>query len=365
MTTNQNNDANYDKELPENLVYWISLSENLELMTLEEKAELQTWLTASSENQRLFNEFKATWKLMGNLKPIELEDSRWSEIMELVEDERRREEAQKSRRMSQIFKSYHLKTRPVMVYAYALAAIIVLTVSILLVYPSLRSGISSENSFTNRNILLQEVTTANAEHKEIELPDGTEVFLNADSKLRYPESFSKLVREVYLEGEGYFEIKHNDIPFIVRTQTTIIEDIGTEFNVKARGDKTQIVVKSGIVAVRPINAEINNKAILNAGEMSEVKKDTLLIPPHKVDIEKFLAWRQGILKFDHTPLSDVLAEITRQYNVYCQLSEMSLGRQTLTGSFNSSEPFEDVISAICLTLDLRYKKNEQGVIIYR
>ncbi|MFA6981237.1 MAG: FecR domain-containing protein [Ignavibacteriaceae bacterium] len=364
MTTNQNNDTHLDNALPENLAYWVSLSENPELMTLEEKAKLQTWLSASSENQQLFNELKAPWKLMGNLKPVELKVDRWSEIMELIRKEKLHEEEQKPNRLSQILKFYPFRTKPVMVYAYAFAAIILIAVSILFVYPYLRFGDLPGNSLANKNIELQELITANAEHKEVELSDGTVVYLNSASKLRFPKSFSNTAREVYLEGEGYFEVEHNDVPFIVRTPTAVVEDIGTEFNIKVRGEKTQIVVKSGVVAVRSIMSDVNNKVLMSAGKMSEVKKDSSPILPHKVDVERYLAWRNGTLVFEHTPLSDVLAELTRQYNVYCQLSEPTLGRQTLTGTFNN-EPLEDVLSAICLTLDLRYKKNEQGVIISR
>lgn len=146
------------------------------------------------------------------------------------------------------------------------------------------------------------------------LPDGSKVWLNAASSLRYPVSFARLKqREVSLTGEGYFEIKHlQSVPFIVHTRTTVIQDIGTRFNVMAYDDEP---VQKTTLAEGAIKLTENNKAvILQPGEQGETDRNgSLKIAKVKVDQET--SWMHNEFNFYDADLYSVMRQISRWYNV--------------------------------------------------
>lgn len=350
----------FNDKTPEKLIKWISQGEKIDNLSAAEKAELQEWLSTSPENLKRFQELESTWNLMGKFKPASPSHENWEEIMANIELERDSEIEQNENSLDfhTIGKPSSQKFHQALFYAYRIAAVITVVFSIYF----LQSYFNFDKLFED-NIALLEFTTANAQKANIKLTDGTIVHLNASSKLKYPKSFSKDVREVYLEGEAYFEVKHSDKTFIVQTPCAIIRDLGTEFNIKARGDKAQVVVKSGRVAIRSADTAFSEEIELQAGEMSEVKSGFSPTPACKVDLQRYLSWRKGLMIFELTPLADVLEELTRQYNSPFQLSDSNLAYLTLTGTFQH-EHLEDILSDICLALELNYQKSKKGVLIY-
>lgn len=348
----------FNDKSPQKLIKWISQGEKIDNLSAAEKAELQEWLSASPENLKRFQELESTWNLMEKFKPASPSREKWKKIMAGVEAEKKQEILQSSRQFHKISKPYSQKFHQSLFYAYRIAAVIIVVFSIYF----LQAYFNFDKLFQN-TLSLQEFTTANAQKAKIKLTDGTVVHLNVASKLKYPKSFSKDVREVYLEGEAYFEVKHSSKSFIVRTPYAIVRDLGTEFNIKARGDKAQVVVKSGRVAIRSADTAFNQEIELQAGEISEVKSGFSPTPARKVDLQRYLGWRKDLMIFEFTPLSGVLEELTRQYNIPCQISDSNLAHITLTGTFQH-EHLEDILSDICLALELNYQKSKKGILIY-
>jgi ferric-dicitrate binding protein FerR (iron transport regulator) len=146
----------------------------------------------------------------------------------------------------------------------------------------------------------------------LQLPDGTKVWLNAASSLKYPSSFKGKQRQVTLTGEGYFEVVHNARhPFIVKTATQTIQDIGTVFNVNAYRDEpnsTTTLVEGAIQLVTG-----NKKIILKPGQHAINQSNNIKVAD--ADVETATAWKNGQLAFHHSDLQNVLRQISRWYNV--------------------------------------------------
>ncbi|WP_439697431.1 FecR family protein [Mucilaginibacter sp. AW1-7] len=140
------------------------------------------------------------------------------------------------------------------------------------------------------------------------LPDGSKVWLNAASSLKYPTKFTT-ERLVELTGEAYFEVVHNSkMPFKVRTNNQITEDIGTAFNINSYGDEPNITTTlvEGAITV--------NKKLLKPGQAAIMAKNgTIRI--EKSDVEKSLAWKNGLFNFENMPLPEAMRQLSRWYDV--------------------------------------------------
>ncbi len=147
---------------------------------------------------------------------------------------------------------------------------------------------------------------------KLELPDGTKVWLNAASSLKYPTSFKGKQRVVTLTGEGYFEVVHNaNQPFIVRTATQTIRDIGTAFNVNAYADEPH---SATTLVEGSIQLTAGNKTVvLRPGQQAMSQSN--IIKVSAADIETATAWKNGQLAFHRTDIQNVLRQISRWYDV--------------------------------------------------
>lgn len=207
------------------------------------------------------------------------------------------------------------------------------------------------------------ISTKNRQKTEMTLLDGSVVTLNCGSTLRYGDDFGRSSRNVYLDGEAFFSIVHNGLPFTVITKNARTTVLGTEFNVKARSGQTRVIVKRGCVRFETKEADkaVVDNVILNADQMSEIVGQSAPEHPVDVDAEEMLGWLQGRLVYRRTPLAEVFDDLKYTYDVEITLTDTSLGKRTLTAVFDQDhESLETVLSAICLTMGVRYE-NHQNV----
>ncbi|HVO73235.1 MAG TPA: FecR domain-containing protein [Ignavibacteriaceae bacterium] len=202
------------------------------------------------------------------------------------------------------------------------------------------------------------VSTGNKEHREINLADGSKVLLNSGSILQFPGSFDKKERKITLKGEAFFSVAKDGRPFIIFTDNAAVTVLGTKFNVRARGGKTEVYVKEGKVNLARQNLK-KTSVVLSKGELSRIIENEVPAPPVKSDPDPQLGWMAGKLVFDRTPLPEITDELERFYDVRITLSGNSLSSYSLTGSFNSRN-IEDVLKMICLALDLEYSKASES-----
>lgn len=204
---------------------------------------------------------------------------------------------------------------------------------------------------------LQNARASFGERAQLILPDGSRVELNAGSALRYPQKFSQQTRRVELQGEAFFEVRRGEIPFEVITPHTRVRVLGTSFNVRTWDHATTVFVQSGKVALRSPHSNTNAEVIVASGQAARCA-DSLRILTEANAAAEMLAWRAGKLVFHRRPLTEVLEELQRHFNVRIQAEEKLLAH-TVTASF-ANEPLTVVLDAIAAALEARYESNTEG-----
>jgi ferric-dicitrate binding protein FerR (iron transport regulator) len=203
----------------------------------------------------------------------------------------------------------------------------------------------------------QETVALNGEIKLISLSDGTTICLNAGSRLSYPDKFKQNTREVTLTGEAFFKVAHNSAkPFIIHSGKITTTVLGTSFNVKAyKEDKAiKVTVVSGKVGI--LNTKAKQPAVLLTPNMQLVysKTDETLVAKKIDDALSVISWQEGKLQYHNTPLSDVLADVQRKYNVTIK-ADKNLLNCTLYADFNNM-PLQKVLKLIEALINARFKK---------
>lgn len=198
------------------------------------------------------------------------------------------------------------------------------------------------------------VKTGNGQRTQTYLPDGSRILLNAATRLSYPKEFSDRERRVRLRGEAFFAVKTGAHPFIVETENAVVKVLGTEFNVRYRGNRTEVTVKFGKVALSP--ADNANTVFLTQGQRSLVIEKSQPISPAIADLDRELAWLNGELAFLRAPVVEVFAELTRVFDVKFRFSEELNLDRTLTASFRQDLGCENIVEQICFSLQLEYQK---------
>ena len=174
--------------------------------------------------------------------------------------------------------------------------------------------------------------------------DGTEVWLDSGSKLKYPSQFNQREREVILEGEGFFKVaKNKDVPFKVKTQRLEVEVLGTSFNVSSNDDdgKVAVVLEEGSVRLNwPGGEEITT---IKPGEIAELDSTADKLAIKKVDTKYYTDWKDGTLEFRDEPLGDIAKKLERWYNVDVIIEDPALVEYKITGTVLRNKPVQQII----------------------
>lgn len=194
----------------------------------------------------------------------------------------------------------------------------------------------------------------------IVLADGTKVFLNAVSSIKYPTQFNGDQRVVELEGEAYFEVaKDKSKPFIVKSDKQTIEVLGTHFNVHAYNNEAAVktTLLEGSVAV----SSKNQKAILKPGQQSNIS-DNAKIAIREVDTEAAIAWKNGRFKFDNADLKSVMKQLERWYGIKVEYRGDVSDVRFNGGTFRNKN-LSEVLKVLELS-NIKFKVEGKTIIVY-
>ena len=205
-------------------------------------------------------------------------------------------------------------------------------------------------------------------YASLQLSDGTKVWLNAGSRMVYPPIFKGKYREVYLQGEGYFEVTKNaGMPFHVKTDHLTVEVLGTKFDVMAytKENKYSALLIEGKVSLTSHNnskMETENLILTQGerGELSDISNKLLL---EKVSHpENFIAWTYGYMNFEEETLESLLKRISRHYNVEIQLRS-GAGSFKISGKLDLKENPDRVLKGIAVISKMKLYKQKGGYLI--
>jgi transmembrane sensor len=202
--------------------------------------------------------------------------------------------------------------------------------------------------------------TARSENRFIQLPDGTQVWLNAASSLEFPEQFTGVERKVNLTGEAFFDVKHADsVPFIITTGKVSTRVVGTAFNIKAYPDQERVTVsvKRGKVNV---SYSDNRVAVLERGQQVSIETKTTQVKQKTIREEETSAWQEGNLLFDDETVGDILAYLEKVYDVTVQLDDVSQKNLHISTSFKRAEGIEKALMVISRLTDTEMRI-EKGI----
>ena len=183
------------------------------------------------------------------------------------------------------------------------------------------------------------------------LSDGTVVYLNSETKLKYPEVFGGERRKVYLEGEAYFEVAEDpEHPFSVMVNDMEVEVLGTHFNVNAYPGQKGVAttLAKGKVRVKDRGREV----VLTPGQQAVAAPEGVEV--REVDVQEFLSWKDGLFIFRRMPLDEIMIQVYRWYGIKSEFADETLRELTFSGVINKNLSAEDLFRVIGKVVDVRF-----------
>jgi uncharacterized protein YlzI (FlbEa/FlbD family) len=209
-------------------------------------------------------------------------------------------------------------------------------------------------------MLYNTLTTKRCEQFQVILPDGSHVWLDAASSLRYPVSFKGKERKVVLTGQGYFEVSHDAaMPFIVKTTQTEVQVLGTHFNVSAYEDEpdTRTTLLEGAVCIKSEQAT----AILKPGEQAVLNDKGQLTVNKDRDVGMEIAWKSGLFDFRKAGIEEIMVKASRWYDIDVKYEGKIPGTK-LTGRISRSVDLSGLLGILQFE-GIRFRIEGRNVIV--
>lgn len=197
----------------------------------------------------------------------------------------------------------------------------------------------------------------------LKLADGTLVWLNAETTLRYPVVFGTSERRIYLKGEAYFQVaKDPQHPFIVTVNGVDITALGTEFNIlTTEKDKTvYTTLVEGSVRVQEKRGEA---CVLKPAEQAICRKDAGKMEVRKVKTQLFTSWKDGYYTFEQQPLEKIMATLARWYDIQVFYQNQEVAQLRFSGRLKRYEDITNLLTMIKLTNDVNFEIKGKTIVI--
>lgn len=332
----------------------------------EEEQIIKEWARKANNKEKL-EQFKRIWDAAENKAQndgisVHTRDE-WNRLQERFASEGTETSATKVRSVNDTFRSTSLHSmtqRVVRVAAIFLLAGLISVVAYQNWYQPEPAGPAKP--------VLREISTEKAQRANLTLSDGTHVLLNAGSTVKVPSRFDTELREVYMQGEAYFEVVSNpEKPFVIYSRNSRIEVLGTSFSVRSYDEDGQVrvVVKEGQVSLTSADANNSEEATLAANEVGWYQLDTNTISTAEVeDMQLYMSWRDGYLKFKNEPMENVAKDFERRYGVEVSFDDPEIKQLSLT-AYLKSRSLQNVLDVIATSLDIRYELNDNKIIFMK
>ncbi len=341
----------------------------------EEEKEIEEWVEANPSRKRLAEQVRLIWDAAGDSEAEESEDwldvdTEWEKLQAEIDASSGSTSGQQSVRQQSVKRQFEPERseqfskraadyQSLLSVGMPLAAVALTIIAATFLWYS--PSLTSDQSPVERK-----VTTERGERATLRLSDGTKVRLNAESQLRFPDSFHEQDRRiVHLSGEAYFDVEDDSTRrFTVRTSGASIDVHGTAFNVRARSgrEEVQVAVEEGGVSLRTPEADSNGrkKVRLRSGEVGRVLGKSTLITTDQANLKTYVGWTDGLLVFENASLPEVTARLGRWYNLDFVIQNSSLRSMRLTADLKSESP-KEVLNVIAATLGIQYQV-DQGTV---
>lgn len=329
------------KTTPEHSIDWELAGKYLQGETTEaEGAQFASWLSADPDHTAFFESARKMWEQTGMIQDEGLLDGEWQHFQQ-------RAGLTQPTKAIPMYRRLPMWTR--------------IAASILLLAGLGWWGLEQMND--QGPVVWSEVVTQVGQQSEINLPDGTIVFLNGNSRLVYPPDYGNSSREIKLEGEAFFEVARDENrPFRIQSGNSITQVLGTSFNVNAMhtADSVVVNVTSGKVALYALN-DPANRVELQKGESGKWTGSKGLVQSRKWTSPHFQSWQTGVLTFSSTPLPAVYRALEKQYRVSCVVPE-ELAACKLTAQFDH-QSLDDVLRELEIVFKVRHERITNNITV--
>jgi len=315
--------------------------------------KVKHWMTSDPENQKWLDEMKAVWQTPDRQYGISDIKRQWVELAEKAGI------AENDKMKSKLIKwPLEFKKNTIRILRYAAVLLVAFTLSYLL---SKGMNILPWDQSTPEFIVQ---SVQNGDRKTVNLNDGTRVVLDAGSRLEYPENFTGEIREVYLNGEAFFDVAHQpQTPFVVHANEAYIKVLGTKFNVRAweQNNKVAVSVADGKVLFRFEKSNDHDAVVIIKGQISFLFNNKQPTKPHSVDINKYQGWMHNEVSFEDVPLGEIVHQIERWYNLKFLFDDPQISTEHMT-LYLKNNSISEILELISAMSDLEYKR--EGNTIY-
>ncbi|MFB2118741.1 FecR family protein [Parapedobacter sp. 2B3] len=205
------------------------------------------------------------------------------------------------------------------------------------------------------------LTTPRGGQYQITLPDGTKVWLNAASSLRYPVVFNAGERKVELTGEGYFEVTHDEQhPFIVESKDQSVQVLGTSFNINAYTDENIVTTTLVSGSVKLYQSRSDKEQLLQPGEQAVLRGEAFKV--QQVDVGDYTSWKNGLIVLNDADLSTIIRQIERWYDVEFIMPETTAAYKVF-GELNRDVNLSQILNALHEYYGLNFKIEGRRIIV--
>ncbi len=320
--------------------------------TAEEVLEIDEWIHLKPENKKVLEVMKKAWK-PGNSGNHKWDTQKlWANIVR---------EAGIPQPYVQRPKIFKLIGKPSRFGLLKIAAVFLLLVSA----PFIISKLPVNVPFFSQSSQMKEIAVENGKRANLTLKDGSKVILDAGSTFNYPEQFADDKREVYLNGEGYFEVEHNpERPFIVHANSGVIKVHGTKFNINSwkRKNIVRVVVSDGTVSLQADNLNGSGQEVMiNKGQMSILPENGIPEQAIDVNIAKYFSWLNYEKDFNSVPLREVLDLLERWYDIKISVSDEKHVSDLITVHIEK-QPVGNILNMIAMIMNMKYELKDKDVV---
>jgi len=340
----------------------------------EELAEVRQWLSENDDHRRLYDEYATVWNASGAIcrKDDYQPDAAWTALNKRMKPQKHNTQR------------YPVLRKKVLMMAAMMAAVFVAGMSV--------HRFSGNTVEKNIRLMYTEYTSPYGSRSNVRLPDGSTVWLNAGSSLRYSSDFNVRHREVFLEGEGYFDVTRNEqMSFLVKTSTITVKALGTAFNVKAYPEESFVettVERGAVQLIDPLSSS-QETTILRAQQKAVIVKEkqpektTVETPLHEsmpdetivpidfvpiasvevnsnVMTKAYTSWKDTRWVIEREKLSNFAVKLERRFNVQFVFNDEELKDYVFSGKFED-ETLDQILEALKLTAPILYRVKQNTV----
>jgi ferric-dicitrate binding protein FerR (iron transport regulator) len=323
-------------------------------VTVREREEFLQWIENSDENKKEFELHRNSWEATRIKFDSQNGDVVFRKILNKIDEDQEHE-------ISRIDNPIGNGRRFNMSMITKIAASLIFFAT-LAYFIKINRSTQSDDQKTVSFIIKQNPA---GQKSKIYLPDGSEVVLNAESEISYPEEFSDSIRIVSLKGEAFFDVVKNPIkPFIVHSEDLSTTVLGTSFNVRAfdKDPVALVALQSGKVKVEFKNSEDAKVMFLDPGEVMTYNKSAYRAQKNEFDEEMLLGWKDGIIKFEDADVDHIFKTLSRWYGVKFEIENRKNQLWAYKGRFENDN-LDNVLSQIKFVQDFAYDWKDQKTVI--